>query len=228
MPQGCTLLIALVLVAAASVTSCASSGGRGGDGSAALEQKDPYTLVAKINLISSYKAINPDGTINVVVEIPAGTNQKWEVAADGNSLVWEFDGDQPRVIDYLPYPGNYGMIPRTVLLAAQGGDGSALDVMVLGPWVPRGSVVRARPIGVIELLDRGEQDDKILAVMEGSPLESVTDVQSLDRDFPGSRTILKTWFSNYVGKSMVMLGVGSRATARGKIEDAAAAYRESR
>jgi inorganic pyrophosphatase len=100
--------------------------------------------------------------------------------------------------------------------------------MVLGPWVPRGSVIRARPIGVIELLDRGEQDDKILAVMEGSPLESVTDVQSLDREFPGVRTILKTWFSNYVGKSMVMLGVGSRATARGKIEDAAAAHRESR
>jgi inorganic pyrophosphatase len=218
--------LALALVAAAVMTGCASSGGGGGGGSASLEQKDPYTLVSKINLLSGYKAVNPDGTINVVVEIPAGTNQKWEVSADGNTLVWEFDGDQPRVIDYLPYPGNYGMIPRTLRRLEQGGDGGALDVMVLGPGVPRGSVIRARPIGVIELLDRGEQDDKILAVMEGSPLERVTDVQDLDREFPGARTILKTWFSNYVGKSMVMLGVGSRAAARGKIEDAAAAHRE--
>jgi inorganic pyrophosphatase len=227
MLHGHVLRNALLLpVAAALFTGCASSGG--GDGSSALKQQDAYTLVAKINLISAYKAVNPDGSINVVVENPAGTNEKWEVAADGNSLVREFDGDQPRLIHYLPYPGNYGMIPRTVLSRERGGDGGALDVMVLGPWVPRGSVVRARPIGVIELLDRGEQDDKILAVMHDSPLGAVTDVENLDREFPGSRTILKTWFSNYVGKSMVMLGVGSRAAARGKIEDAAAAYRESR
>ncbi len=225
MSGGHPLRFALVLATASLAVGCASS--KGGDGTTALSQKDPYTLVAKLNLISGYKAVNPDGTINVVVEIPAGTNQKWEVAADGNSLVWEFDGDEPRVIHYLPYPGNYGMIPRTTLSAELGGDGSPLDVMVLGPWVPRGSVIRARPIGVIELLDRGEQDDKILAVMEGSPLESVSDVQSLDREFPGVRTILKTWFSNYVGKDMVMLGVGSRATARGKIEDGRAAYREA-
>ena len=46
---------------------------------------------------------------------------------------------KPREVKYLGYPGNYGMIPRTLLPKELGGDGDPLDVIVLGPAVERGS-----------------------------------------------------------------------------------------
>ena len=74
-----------------------------------------------------------------MIEIPTGTTAKWEVVKPSGELRWEFDQGRPRVVRYLGYPGNYGMIPRTLLPKEEGGDGDPLDVVVLGPAVPRGS-----------------------------------------------------------------------------------------
>ena len=208
------------LLMAAMLLACASSGGN----DSALRQQDPYTLVAKKSLVSSRPAMNRDGTINVVIEIPAGTNAKWEVRMSDGALIWEFTGKKPRVVPYLAYPANYGMIPRTLLDEESGGDGSALDVLLLGPAVDRGSVVRASAIGVIRLLDRAEQDDKILAVMEGTTFERATDLTLLERYFPGVTDILRIWFDNYAGESISYLGLGPRASAQRLIEITSGEY----
>ena len=50
-----------------------------------------------------------------MVEIPAGSNDKWEVDKTSGALYWEQEDGKPRVVQYLAYPGNYGMIPRTSL-----------------------------------------------------------------------------------------------------------------
>lgn len=160
---------------------------------------DAYTLRGSKNFLTDYQPTNGDGSINVVIEIPAGTAAKWEVAKSSGEIEWEFKKGKPRVVKYLPYPGNYGMIPRTLLSKEAGGDGDPLDVIVLGPAVPRGSVVKARVIGVLNLLDGGEQDDKILAVLEGTPLAEVATVKELDAKFPGVSTIVSTWFVSYKG-----------------------------
>lgn len=205
--------------------ACASTGG--GDHAAGLKKSGEYKLTSSINLVSGYPARNPDSTINVVVEIPAGTNEKWEVSANGESLDWEFSGSQPRIVRYLPYPGNYGMIPHTLLAEEKGGDGAPLDVLVLGPTVPRGSVVRATPIGVLRLLDRAEQDDKILAVMAGSTFDGVINAETLEAQFPGVGEILKVWWSNAHGeRKLTVLGLGSRAAANATIDYAAATFGE--
>lgn len=220
-------ILAIALLSTSLSLACASSGGTSGgagDASPALRQKDPYTLVAKESLASSQPAMNRDGTINVVIEIPAGTSDKWEVRMSDGALIWEFTGDRPRVVPYLAYPGNYGMIPRTLLDKELGGDGGALDVMVIGPAVPRGSIVKAIPIGVIRLLDRMEQDDKILAVMPGTPFEKATDVTLLDRHFPGVSDILRIWFDNYAGDSISYLGLGPAASAQRLIDGTSQEY----
>lgn len=211
---------AAALLISAMLMACASSGGN----DSALRQQDPYTLVAKNSLVSSHPAMNRDGTINAVVEIPAGTSAKWEVRMSDGALIWEFTGKIPRVVPYLAYPANYGMIPSTLLDAESGGDGSALDVLVLGPAVERGSVVRATPIGVIRLLDRAEQDDKILAVMAGTTFERATDLILLERYFPGVTDILRIWFDNYSGESISYLGLGPRASALRLIEITSGEY----
>jgi inorganic pyrophosphatase len=190
---------------------------------AGITQVDPWTLRGEKNLYNGYPAKNPDGTINVVVEIPAGTNAKWEVTADG-LMKLELRNGAPRTVNYLPYPGNYGMIPNTKLPKEQGGDGDALDVLVLGPTLPRGSVVAARPIGVMRFLDKGEQDDKVLAVMDHTPLAGARSLADLDRVAPGAADILLRWFNNYKGPGkMDFRGWGEADEAVALLDRAAAA-----
>ena len=76
------------------------------------------------------------------------------------------------------------MVPRTLLPESDGGDGDPLDVIILGPAVPRGSVVEVRPVAVLDLLDQGERDDKILAVPVSGPLSDVIDLKSLNVCIP--------------------------------------------
>jgi len=218
--------IALALVALLA-QACASGSGSApiGDG---FSEKGPHRFESKRNLLSNHMTRNQDGSINVVVEIPAGTSEKWEVSEDGMAIVRDFTGESPRVIDYLPYPGNYGMIPRTLLDSEHGGDGSALDVLVLGPAVPRGSVVRANAIGIIRVVDRMEQDDKILAIMSDSTMKGVTDIEGLNARYPGAAEIVSTWFSNAHGKrsKVQLIGTGSRSQANAVIDYAIDAYRK--
>lgn len=164
-----------------------------------LEKQDDYTIADAHNFLSDFEPRNADGSVNVVVEIPAGTNAKWEVAKPDGHLKWEIRDGKPRIVKYLPYPGNYGMVPRTLLPKELGGDGDPLDVIVLGPAVERGAVVKANLVGVLKLLDGGEQDDKLLAVEAGSPLDSAGDLSELEAQFPGVLAIIETWFSNYKG-----------------------------
>ncbi len=105
----------------------------------------------------SYKNI-PFGSIdkfNAVVEIPEGSENKYEydVELDTIKLDWVFT-------DGFKFIFNYGYIPETL-----GGDGDHLDVFILSSHpIAVGVVVECRTIGMIELLDRGEEDNKILAV----------------------------------------------------------------
>ena len=61
------------------------------------------------------------------------------------------------------------MIPGTLLPKDRGGVGNPLDVIVLGPAISRGTIVAVKPIGILKLLDDGEQDDKIIATTMDSP-----------------------------------------------------------
>lgn len=166
---------------------------------AATASAQTTRLPATQNYLTGYPAIPSAGLANAVIEIPAGTNAKWEATKDGTALEWEVKGGQLRVIRYLAYPANYGMIPRTRLPKSLGGDGDPLDVVVLGSALERGSVVQVRPIGVLRLLDDGERDDKILAVQTTGPLSDVSDLSQLEARYRGVAQIVETWFSNYKG-----------------------------
>ncbi len=159
--------------------------------------------VSNNNYISDYEPLHADGEINVVVEIPAGTLEKWEVDKLTGSIEWEYENGQPRVIKYLGYPGNYGMIPKTLLSLEAGGDGDPLDAIVLGPPVKRGDVIRCKLIGVLEMLDDGQTDDKLIAVHPNSAFYNVNSISELEEQFCGVTDILKLWFANYKGKGRI-------------------------
>jgi len=180
-----TLFLTCSFLLILSVLGCVGNGETTTDGS--------------INYLTDFEPVHADGDINVVIEIPAGTLEKWEVSKpSGNMALNQVDG-KPRIIQYLGYPGNYGMIPQTLLPKALGGDGDPLDVLVLGAPVERGTVVKAKVIGVLQLLDGGEQDDKLIAVQQNSPLYRVDTLEQLQAEYKGIAEIIETWFSNYKG-----------------------------
>ena len=163
-------------------------------------QPQVSVLKGEKNFWSGYDPVNVDGTVNVVIEIAAGTTAKYMVELKSGMIELEQKNGAPRYVQYLGYPCNYGNIPRSVLLKSKGGDGDAVDALVLGPSVPTGSVVRGRAIGMLSLMDTGEKDDKVVVVMENTPFFSVRSIDELDRKFPGVTTILQTWFTSYKGR----------------------------
>lgn len=124
--------------------------------------------------------------VTVVVEVPKGSKAKYEL--DKKSGLIRMD----RVLfSSVHYPANYGFIPQTYCE-----DHDPLDVLVLGqePAVPL-SLLRAKPIGVMKMLDQGEADDKIIAVHIDDP--EYAHYTHLD-DLPPHRMIeVKRFFEEY-------------------------------
>ncbi len=189
--------------------------------------EDQYTHDSPHNYLTDFTPTNEDGSINVVVEIPTGTTAKWEVTKPDGKLEWEFKDGVPREVKYLGYPGNYGMIPGTLLPEETGGDRDPLDVIVLGPAIERGEVIEAKLIGVLKLLDDGEQDDKLIAALKDTPFFEMNSIEDLNKNFNGTTTIIETWFENYKGPGEIeSLGFGEKEEAMEILKTAISALKE--
>ena len=207
----------------------------------AIRYLDAWTLKGPRNFLSGYPTRNADGTYNVAVEIPTGTSEKWETctsaavadpvafprcgeAKPGRLMVQEVKKGARRIVNYLGYPGNYGSLPRT-----KSADGDPLDIIAIGPPVERGSVVRVKVVGVIRCNDDGDQDDKVIALTQDSPLfASVSTLADLDKAAVHGAEILRSWFDSYKGafpaSKMQCLTVDDEVVAAKLIADAEAAF----
>ena len=112
-----------------------------------------------------------DGVINVLIEIPGGSKNKYEFDKDMNAFALD------RVLfASVKYPYDYGFVPNTLA-----DDGDPLDGMVMmdEPTFP-GCVIAARPIGMLIMIDGGDRDEKILCVPVEDPryneVKSINDV----------------------------------------------------
>ena len=96
----------------------------------------------------------------VVIEIPKGSQSKYELDKQTGYLVLD------RILHTSThYPANYGFIPRTYA-----DDGDPLDVLVLCSQVMYPlTTVRCYPIGVINMIDNGKNDEKIIAIPFNDP-----------------------------------------------------------
>ncbi|HDI31301.1 MAG TPA: inorganic diphosphatase [Thermofilum sp.] len=98
--------------------------------------------------------------VNVVIEIPLGSSIKYEVDKSSGAIVVD------RILyTSMFYPFNYGFIPGTLEE-----DGDPVDVLVVGyePLIP-GSIIKVKPIGLLEMEDEEGPDAKVVAV----PLEKI-------------------------------------------------------
>ncbi|MFL0808517.1 MAG: inorganic diphosphatase [Oceanobacter sp.] len=170
------------------------------------------------NSISAGKELPND--IYVVIEIPANHAPiKYEIDKDMDCLLVDRFMATP-----MFYPANYGYINDTLA-----GDGDPLDVLVVTPYpVQPGSVIRARPVAVLNMEDEGGEDVKLLAVPHTKLTKIYDDVQDVN-DVPELlRNQIQHFFENYkdleAGKWVKVRDWGNADDARALIEEAAAAY----
>jgi len=149
--------------------------------------------------MNTIPAISKNGHVNVIVEIPAGTNKKIEYNKTAKAFEIDQRDGKDRIISFLPYPGNYGYIPATYSDPEKGGDGDGLDVLIISEAIPTGSVVEAIPIGMLKLIDAGEYDYKIICIPADSTLQTVTATtfQDIRTKYPGLLDIIQNWFLSY-------------------------------
>ncbi|MDH4058887.1 MAG: inorganic diphosphatase [Cyclobacteriaceae bacterium] len=162
---------------------------------------------------------NPPEYVNGIIEIPRGSRAKYEI--DKESGLIKLD----RVIyASMYYPLNYGFIPQTL-----GEDHDPLDIVVLTQEavVPL-CLVPSKVIGVMRMIDRGEEDDKIIAVAEqDASVGHISDVSELPDFF---RVELKHFFENYKtleNKKVQVPEFGGRSQALPIIERSIVLYREN-
>lgn len=94
-------------------------------------------------------------TINVVVEIPKGSQNKYEYDKD-----WQAFKLDRVLFSPMHYPGDYGFIPQT--LEEDGDPGDALVLVNMATYP--GMIIEARPIALLPMIDNGESDHKVLCV----------------------------------------------------------------
>ncbi|QQS17202.1 inorganic diphosphatase [Candidatus Saccharibacteria bacterium] len=151
------------------------------------------------------------GIINVVVEIPAGSNNKIEWKR--NLKVFTIDRVEPKI---FAKPTNYGFIPQTL-----DEDGDELDALIITDEpLPTGVYLEAHIIGVMRFVDDGEVDDKVVVVpaddrSTGNAIKTLADlseqtIKQIEHHFthykdlkkPGS-TVVKGWEDIETAKQII-------------------------
>ncbi len=159
-------------------------------------------VASKTNSLYDIASFTPDSSVNVVIEIPAGTCLKTEYDQSKNEFSVERlqDGTSRRV-QFLPYPGNYGFIPSTEMRLDLGGDGDALDVLLLAEALPKGQILETIPIALLKLKDNKKLDYKIIAVPKEPKLQLINCMSfaCLQQNYPAIISILELWFAHYKG-----------------------------
>ncbi|MGO3689964.1 MAG: inorganic diphosphatase [Psychroflexus halocasei] len=166
-----------------------------------------FSCQKKISL-KEIKAKTAEDTFQMLVEIPSGTNAKIEYNKELKDFKIDQKNGKDRYINYLSYPGNYGFIPHSVQSKKEGGDGDALDVLLISKKLKTGTIVQFKPLGYLKLRDEGELDIKIIGVPIDEKLKiiSAENFKDFSTDYRSARRIIQIWFENYSDDEVDILG----------------------
>ena len=155
----------------------------------------------------------PDDCIHVVIEIPRGSRNKYEIDHETGQVFLD-----RRLFTATTYPADYGFLPDTL-----SGDGDPLDALVLleDPVYP-GVWVQARPVGVLYMRDEAGEDAKLLCVPPQEPRwHDVHDLDDLNHELVRE---IQHFFEVYKalepGKSSSTAGIAGREAAWEEIRSA--------
>lgn len=153
---------------------------------------------------------NAPETVNLIIEIRKGERNKYELDKASGMLVLD------RVnATMLGYPTDYGYVPDTLCE-----DGDPLDgLLVIDESVPHGVVVPARPIGVLNMVDDGEGDEKVIFVAADDVTKAhIKELSDLGPEFPKIiehfYSHYKDWKKDWTGSPVNFNGWGDAAVAK--------------
>ncbi len=158
-----------------------------------------------MNLLDVMPGKNLPKEFNAIIEIPKGSKVKYEL--DKETGLIKVD----RILSCnMGYPQNYGLVPKTLF-----DDGDPLDVVVVSDQtLTPGAIVTVRPIGVMKMIDCGEQDDKIICLIVDDPkTKHIEDISKLHNKILED---IKEFFSTYKipeGKETSVVGIEGREEA---------------
>ena len=160
---------------------------------------------------------NAPREVNAIIEIPEGSRCKYEIDKETGLLKLD------RVIfSSFHYPVNYGFIPQSY-----GGDKDPLDILVITslPVQPL-TLMEAKVIGVMQMIDQGDPDDKIIAVAANDPgVNHYNNIEELPKHFFDE---LRHFFEEYKrleNKTVVVEDFGDKAKALLIVEEAIEFYK---
>jgi len=157
---------------------------------------------------------DPDAALTVVVEIPKGSRNKYELDPETGHIVLD-----RMLFTSMQYPADYGFIEGTL-----GGDGDTLDALVFvgEPTFP-GCRIRARPVGLFRMRDEKGPDEKILCVPLRDPMWShVADLSDLQENLLNEIEHFFQVYKDLEHKPVGTDGFGDRAEALEVIAEARA------
>lgn len=158
--------------------------------------------------------------MNVIIEIPKFSKNKYEIDKETGLIALD------RVMHSAQdYPFDYGFVPQTLF-----DDGDALDVVLITtyPLAP-GILVKARPVAIMEMIDGGERDDKVVAVPVDDPrFADVTDIGDINKHFIKEMTHFFETYKKVQNKEVSVGTWHGVAEAQAAFEKSRQLYREAK
>ena len=171
-----------------------------------------------MNLLHDISAGSAD-LMNVIIEIPKFSKNKYEIDKETGLIALD------RVMHSAQdYPFDYGFVPQTLF-----DDGDALDIVLLTtyPLMP-GILVKARPVAIMEMIDGGERDDKVVAVPSDDPrFENVKDLADLNPHFKKEMTHFFETYKKVQNKEVTVGEWKGAADAKAAFEKSREMYQNS-
>jgi inorganic pyrophosphatase len=155
---------------------------------------------------------------NVIIECPKGSKNKYEI--DKETGLIKLDRAMKTSQDY---PFDYGFAPQTLWE-----DGDALDIVVLTtyPLYP-GILLKARPVGVMHMIDCGDSDDKVIAVPAKDPRwDEVLDLKDINKHTIKEMQHFFETYKTIEGKVVTINGFEGKDAAIEAIKKSVALYQE--
>lgn len=156
--------------------------------------------------------------MNVIIEINKGSKNKYEV--DKKTGLIALDRAMHTAQDF---PFDYGFVPQSLWH-----DNDPLDVIVLTtyPLLP-GVLVRARPIGIMNMIDGGEGDDKVISVPTDDPRwEHVKDIADLNKHTLKEMEHFYSTYKKLQNKHVEVTGFKGREEAEKAFEESLSIYKQ--
>ncbi len=156
--------------------------------------------------------------LNVIIEIPSGSKNKYEIDKETGLIALDRAAHTAQ-----DFPFDYGFVPQTLW-----DDDDALDVILLTtfPLAP-GILVRVRPVAIMNMIDSGESDDKIIAVPVDDPRwDDVRDLSDINKHTIKEMEHFYSTYKKIQEKQVEITGFAGQEKAEEAIERGIELYKE--